>query len=235
LQINVGLKNLLLTLFTVLLASASFSQLSVTLVTPGPLAGTVASGVNNVSATVDIKNTGTTAIPIGDTIFYWISLDGGTSPITFTGAGGAWSIDVLSVALAPGATLTKTAMTGGFTTPPTTPTLTDVCLLAAVGEVAANGTGVASSCYQVNRSLVGINEKSLNEEVNIAAVYGVINMTSANQENYNYSVYSISGQVISQGSFVNNKEVNMTGVAKGIYAVVVTNGTEKITKKIAIQ
>ena len=46
----------------------------------------------------------------------------------------------------------------------------------------------------------------------------------------------MAGQVISQGSFVNNKEVDMTGAAKGIYAVVVvTNGTEKITKKISIQ
>jgi hypothetical protein len=60
-------------------------------------------------------------------------------------------------------------------------------------------------------------------------------MTSLNEENYSYSVYSMAGQVISQGSFVNNKEVDMTGAAKGIYAVVVSNGTEKITKKIAIQ
>ena len=229
------MKNLLLTLFTVLLASASFSQLSITLVTPGPLAGTTVTGVNNISATVDITNTGTTAIPIGDTVFYWITLNGGASPITFTGNGGAWSIDVLTVALAPGATLTKTALTGGFTTPPTTPTLTDVCLLAAVGLDAASGTGAASSCYKINRSLLSIDEKSINEEVTISAVYGVINMTSLNEENYSYSVYSIAGQVISQGSFVNNKEVDMTGAAKGIYAVVVSNGTEKITKKISIQ
>ena len=32
----------------------------------------------------------------------------------------------------------------------------------------------------------------------------------------------MAGQVISQGSFVNNKDVDMTGAAKGIYAVVVT-------------
>lgn len=229
------MKNLLLTLFTALLASASFSQLSITLVAPGPLAGSTATGVNNVSFTADITNTGTTAIPIGDTIFYWITLDGGASPITYTGGGGAWSIDVLTAALAPGATLTKTAMTGGFTTPPSTPTLTDVCTFAAIGLNGARGTGNPSSCYKINRSLVSLDEKTINEEVNISAVYGVLKMTSANEENYSYSVYTVAGQVISQGSFVNNKEVDMTGVTKGIYVVVVSNGTEKITKKIAIQ
>ena len=45
----------------------------------------------------------------------------------------------------------------------------------------------------------------------------------------------MSGQVISQGNFSNNKNVDMNGVAKGVYAVVISNGTEKITKKVAIQ
>jgi hypothetical protein len=104
-----------------------------------------------------------------------------------------------------------------------------------LGGLTDTDTTNNTSCYTWKVSLLGVDEKSINEEVNVSAIYGILKMSSTNQENYSYSVYSMSGQVISQGNFVNNKEVDMNGVAKGIYAVVITNGTEKITKKIAIQ
>lgn len=230
------MKNLLLTLFTALMVSVSFSQLSVTLVTPGPLAGTTVHGPNNVTCTVDIQNTGTTAIPAGDTIFYWISLGTSTTPISFTGRGGSWSIDILSAPLAAGAKLTKSAQTGDFTTPPTSPTITDVCLRAAIGVVAArNTTSGASSCYKINRLLASVDENKLEANTKVFVAAGILNMASTSNDNLIYSVVSITGQVISQGNFVNNKQVDLTGVAKGIYAIIITNGTEKVTKKVAIQ
>jgi hypothetical protein len=60
-------------------------------------------------------------------------------------------------------------------------------------------------------------------------------MTSTSNENLSYSVISITGQTISQGNFINNKQVDLNNVSKGIYMVMITNGTEKVTKKVVIQ
>ncbi len=231
------MKKLLITLFTIASTSLMFAQsVSITLVTPGPLSGSTVHGPNRVECTAEIENTGTTAIPAGDTIFYWITLGTSATPITFTGGGGAWSIDVLTAPLAPGAKLTKSALTGDFTTAPTTPTTTNVCVRAAIGLVAArNTTTGASSCYTINRLLAGVNEVSLEETTKVFLANGILNMSSTAKENLTYTVVSITGQVVSQGTFNSNKQVDLSGVAKGIYAIVITNGTEKVTKKVAVQ
>jgi hypothetical protein len=138
--------------------------------------------------------------------------------------------------MAPGDSFNVTSVVISPSSPPTTATSWPVCAgVFMLGGLTDTDTTNNTSCYTWKVSLLGVDEKSINEEVNVSAIYGILKMSSTNQENYSYSVYSMSGQVISQGNFVNNKEVDMNGVAKGIYAVVITNGTEKITKKIAIQ
>ena len=63
----------------------------------------------------------------------------------------------------------------------------------------------------------------------------MLNLASTSTENITFTVMSINGQVVSQGNFVSNKQVDLNGMAKGIYAAVLSNGTERVTKKVAIQ
>ena len=215
----------------VLTFSASNAQLSVTLTTPNP-GDTVKA--NNIAFTVDITNTGSSAISTGDTIFYWMNLGTTTSPITF-GGGGSWNIEVLTAPLAPGAKITKSALTGGFITPPTTATYTKVCAKSAVGIVAARNTATAaSSCYWIDRSLASLNEKTLENSVKVFATTSVLNLSSTSNETLNYSVYSISGKLVTEGSFTSSKRVNLN-LTTGIYAVVISNENKRITKKIVVQ
>lgn len=219
------MKNLLLTLFTVLLASASFSQLDLEAKLVTPTTDTVrAVGVD---FTLRIINRGTVAITATDTVNFEITLNGGY----WTGY-----YSVASV-IAVGDSITFNEIKNNFASQPSTQTYHTMCVVVSAEVALGVDSDLTnnSDCFVLERSLVGVDELSINEEVTISAVYGVINMTSLNEENYSYSVYSMAGQVISQGSFVNNKEVDMTGAAKGIYAVVVSNETEKITKKISIQ
>jgi hypothetical protein len=224
------MKNLLLTLFTVLLASASFSQTNIDLEcffaspTTSPVTGT------NIQFQLGVINNGPVAMSSGDAVPYSVTVNG-----TLAYSSAAFTIPAAGFPV--GDTLYYPEITLNPASQPTAAQVDTVCAFtvpdAAVYTDVTPVNNVA--CYIWNRSLAGVNELSINEEINISAIYGVLKMTSTNQENYSYSVYSMAGQVISQGSFVNNKEVDMTGAAKGIYAVVVSNGTEKITKKIAIQ
>ena len=227
------MKNLLLTLFTVLLASANFAQhnLETRLLNPTP-GSTVQSTSFEITST--IKNVGTTSLAIGDTIVYAMVINGTSYAYSSTQYTG--NIRVLTAIFAPGDSFNVTSVRISPTNPPTSATVWPVCAATyMLGGLTDTDTTNNLSCYNWQVSTLGVDELSINEEVNISAIYGVLKMTSTNQENHSYSVYSMAGQVVSQGSFVNNKEVDMTGAAKGIYAVVVSNGTEKITKKIAIQ
>jgi hypothetical protein len=228
------MKNLLLTLFTVLLASASFSQHDLSIELRSPLAGATQGGTDS-QMEVTIKNNGTTTISDTNTIL--IAVTYGTSIYSFFNfTSNAYSILQLTSALAPGDTLHETSPLITYNTYPSAVTMTNVCTVGYVRYNTDSDSSNNTACYTWNVSLASTDELAKKEnEVTIFANAGVLNMTSLNEENYSYSVYSMAGQVISQGSFVNNKEVDMTGAAKGIYAVVVSNGTEKITKKIAIQ
>lgn len=227
------MKNLLLTLFTVLLATASFSQhnLEARLLNPTP-GSTVRSTSMSITATV--KNVGTTTLAVGDTVAYAMVING--SPYAFTSLSYIGNIKILTAIMAPGDSFNVTSIVISPSTPPSATTVYPICATTyMLGGLTDTDTTNNSSCYSWELSWASTEELTKENEVKISAFAGVINMTSLNEENYSYSVYSMAGQVISQGSFVNNKEVDMTGAAKGIYAVVVSNGTEKITKKISIQ
>jgi hypothetical protein len=228
------MKNLLLTLFTVLLASASFSQHDLSIELRSPLAGTTQGGTDS-QMEITIKNNGTTTISDTNTLLLAVTYE--TSLYSFFNfTSNAYSILTLTSALAPGDTLHETSPLITYNNYPTAVTMTNVCTVGYVRYNTDTDSSNNIACYTWNVSLAGTDEIAKKEnEVKISANAGLVNMTSVNDNNYSYSVYSITGQVVSQGNFVNNKQVDLTGVAKGIYAVVVTNGTEKITKKISIQ
>jgi hypothetical protein len=227
------MKKLLLAISAIAIFTTANAQLSITLTTPTAGSTVVAS---DFAAAVTITNTGTAAIPAGDTIFYWLTVNSSTTPLSFGGTPGSWSIDILTAPLAAGASVTKSSVTYIFTTAPSTQRTDTICAKTAIGLVAAaNPSSAASSCYYVNRSLVSINENALEESTKVFVANGILNMSSTFQEVLNFTVVSITGQIVSQGTFNSNKQVDLSNVAKGIYAVMVTNGTEKVTKKVAVQ
>lgn len=226
------MKKLLLAITSIALFTISNAQLTVALTSPTAGSTVVANGFN---PSITITNSSSTAIPAGDTIFYWVNVNSSATPLSFGGTVGAWSIDVLSSSLAAGASLTKTCVTYSYTTPISTPTIDTICAKAAIGRAGATGPSPASSCYYLNRSLASVDEVSLEDETKIYLANNFLNLSSTVKENLTYTVVSITGQVVSQGTFTSNKQVDLNGVAKGIYAVIVTNGTEKVTKKVAVQ
>lgn len=226
------MKNYFLTLLAGITFFSANAQLSITMTTPTPGTTIVA---NSFNPTVDIKNIGTTAIPTGDTIFYWINAGTSTSPLSFGGTAGSWSIEILTAPMAAGATITKTCVTYSFTTPTSTPTLVAICAKTALGLVAARDNATAaSSCYTIDRSLASTNELALENSVKVFATSSMLNLSSTTAETLNYSVYSVSGKLVTSGTFTSSKQVDMI-FAKGIYAVVISNGKERFTKKIAVQ
>ena len=226
------MKNYFLTLLASIALFSANAQLSITLTSPVAGSTVVANGFN---PAVTITNTGTSAIPIGDTIFYWVTTGTSTTPYSFGGSAGSWSIDILTAALAPGASLTKTCVTYSFTSPTSTPTTINVCAKTALGLTAArDDASAASSCYTLDRSLASTNELSLENTTKIFANASQLNLSSTSAETLNYMVYTTSGKLITSGTFTSSKQVDMN-FAKGIYAVVVYNENERFTKKIAIQ
>jgi|TARA_B110000208_G_C11774548_1_gene431516 hypothetical protein len=226
------MKNLLLTLFTALMFSASFSQVSPRITAPTTPGDTIRA--TNLSFTIDIENTSATTIPAGDTIWYWFRLDGGNFTSFALVSGGVSGALVPAGGLAPGASITRTLGPVNFQADPTATLFQKICAYAAVGINNVSLTS-DSSCYTIERSFASVNENTLENGTKVFAVNGVINMTSTSNENLSYSVISITGQTISQGNFINNKQVDLNNVSKGIYMVMITNGTEKVTKKVVIQ
>ena len=230
------MKNLLLTLFTVLIASASFSQVvndvEIRLLNPLPGAN---QGGTDIVADYTIKNNGPAILMAGDTMF-------GAFIIPQAQQGDILVDDfsfILSANMNVGDSLLMNINEAPPIISPTSAVTVNVCgfVYAQRSSYIDTGANLANnqSCYLWDVSIVGVDEISINDQVNAFVSYGALNLTSTTNDNYSYSIYSMSGQVISQGNFSNNKNVDMNGVAKGIYAVVISNGTEKITKKVAIQ
>lgn len=225
------MKNLLLTLFTVLIASASFAQHDLQIELRSPM-GT--EGGTDSQMDITIRNNGTTTIPSGDTLLLAVAYGADVySFYNFTA--NRYSIRILTAALAPNDTLHDTSPLITYGTYPSTATAVTVCSFGYVLNSTDTDSTNNLDCYTWNLSLVGTDEITMKDEVNAFVSYGALNLTSTTNDNYSYSVYSMSGQVITEGNFSNNKNVDMNGVAKGVYAVVISNGTEKITKKVAIQ
>jgi len=223
------MKKLLATAFAVTLFSASFGQsadLELTVTMPA----TDTTHDDGIEFTAQIKNLGPTNMSAGDTIFYGVYIDGALvfNSGFLLGTSGLNSGDSLS--------FSRTLVP---TTHPTTTTYQNVCIFA-IPQDSYSDTGsvlLANNidCYTLSRSLVSTPENTLEGATKVFVANGMLNMNSTNNENLTYTVMSITGQVVSQGNFVSNKQVDLNGVAKGIYAIVLSNGTERVTKKVTVQ
>ena len=219
------MKNLLLTLFTALMFSASFGQLDLEAKLVMPTADTIKA--TNVEFTLRIINRGTVAITATDTVFIEIFLDGTRQ----TGLYNAASV------IAVGDSITFNPIRLNFGAHPSTALFQVACVeISAQGSLGADAnTANNRDCYTIERSLASINESKLDDNTKVFVAEGVLKMSSTSNENLTFAVISLTGQVVSQGTFVSNKQIDLTGAAKGMYVVAVSNGTEKITKKVIVQ
>ncbi len=222
------MKKLLITALAATLFSTSFGQsadLELTVTMPA----TDTTHDDGIEFTAQLKNLGPTNMSTGDTIFYGVYIDGA---LAFN------SGFLLGSALNSGDSLSF-SRTLVPTTHPTTITYQNVCVFALPQDSYSDTGSVLLAnnidCYTLSRSLVSTPEIELEGTSTVFVANGMLNMSSTTNDNISYTVLSITGQVVSQGNFTSNKQVDLNGVAKGIYAVVLTNGTEKVTKKVAVQ
>lgn len=225
------MKKLLFTLSTAFIFSASFGQVSPTITAPTTPGDTIRA--TNLSFTVDLVNTSAATIPAGDTIWYWFRLNGGNFTSFTLIAGQVSGALVPAGGLAPGASITRSVGPVNFQANPTATLFQKVCVYSAVGINNVSATS-DSSCYTIERSFASVNENTLENETKVFATNNIVNMSSTTNDNLTYAIISITGQTVSQGNFVKNRQVELNNVSKGIYMVMITNGTDKITKKVAI-
>ncbi len=229
------MKKLLITAFAATLFTASFGQsvndLEFRLLNPAP--STNQGGIF-VTATYTIKNNGPLTLMAGDTIF---------GAFVIPQPSGNILVDdfsfILGANLAVGDSLNNSINQDAGIIYPTTAVSVNVCGFAYAQESSYIDTGANFSnnvsCYTWNVSQASVDEITLKENTKVFVANGMLNLASTSTENITFTVMSINGQVVSQGNFVSNKQVDLNGMAKGIYAVVLSNGTEKVTKKVAIQ
>ena len=228
------MKKLLITLFTALMVSASFGQKDLQVILSSPTSGSTERSIST-KMTITIKNNGTTTIPVGDTMIVYMSI--GTQIFAF-GSGNQGFVTLLPVttALAPGASTGPLNSAELFLSSyPTTATTATVCSWAYIRNNADTDSTNNRDCYTWDISTASTPEVTLEESTKVYVANNFLNLSSTVKETLNYTVVSITGQVVSQGTFNGSRQVDLTGISKGIYAIVVTNGTEKVTKKVVVQ
>ena len=210
-------------------------SMSVTLISPGPLPGD-GKADSHIEFVAEFKNNGTVTIPAGDKLIIWMSINGGINRYNFMGASGTWEDYTVTQDINVGDSFTLNGFTGDF------PTSAIGATLPICANLSFNAQdfdiGKVSSCYLldvVSPSVVSTTELTLKEKTNVLLSNNILNIASTVKETLNYSIISLTGKALRNGTFNNSKQVDLTNVAKGIYVVTVTNGTGRITKKIVVQ
>jgi hypothetical protein len=221
------MKNYFLTLLAVLMFSASFSQLDLETVLVTPTQDTISQHGNQFQPRV--INRGTVAVPAGSILSIKLTMNGATlGNFTFT-------ITATST-LGVGDTLTFSPLVITPQVGVTTATYDKICTeINAPTSMGADATPANNTaCFWIERSFVSVDEITLENSVKVFATSSKLNLSSTKAETLNYKVYSVSGKLVTSGTFTSSKQVDMN-FAKGIYAVVISNGKERFTKKIAVQ
>ena len=103
--------------------------------------------------------------------------------------------------------------------------------------VASNGNGQYSSPEHVSVSVgfVGVEESTL-ESVSIYPnpAHNTLHVNGGNIE-YGYEMFNGMGQTVARGNAVGNAEINVNGLAKGIYFLRITSGTEVRVEKVVVE
>ena len=229
------MKKLLISLSSLLILTSSFSQndLEVTLTAPTSAGSTFRSTFAQTS--IIIKNNGPAILPAGTRINLFLSVN--ASFFNFkTGTPNQFAVARLNADLAVGDVLP--AEQSILLYPPNYPSSAQTNRICSGAFVVGNNDTDSSNnigCYTWEISTLSNAEITFEETTKVYVAHNFLNMSSTEKENLTYSVVSITGQIVSQGNFTGNKQVDLSSVSKGIYAVIITNGAEKVTKKVVLQ
>ena len=218
----------------------SFGQydLEVTLVSPTAGSTTAGSSVSEIE--YSITNNGPNDIPQGDTVF--IAVLHSQNNYSINGTAGSATTIVLPSALTSGTTL-QSSQIGANATLDLTGVDGQVCMYITVGEQSfLNGNDPDdtnmdnnTSCFTADPSLAGVEELEFAEAVEVTFNSEEINISSELNKELNYSVVSITGQEVANGSVKNFTSVSTEGWNRGIYIVRVEGSNEVTTTKIIVQ
>lgn len=231
----------------ILLSGFSFGQvdLEVTLNTPTE-GSNQAPGVYELE--FDLLNNGPDPIVGGDTVYfgYWIGDDLFGPDGTPNSVGG-----IIYPEQAPnveaGETIPWAAITQGIGTISVDVSgeteATDVCAwVAGIGSIVLEGPDPNDpdlqnnfSCFDIDPSLASVSELSLEDAISVEYMSNEVILTSSLDGELDYSVVSISGQQVANGSFSDYTSFSTEDLNAGIYVVNVKSDSESKTIKIAVQ
>ena len=103
--------------------------------------------------------------------------------------------------------------------------------------VATDGNGLYSTpeFLTVNVGIVGIEETNVNEfDIYPNPVNNTLNINGGNTE-YNYMMYNGMGQMVANGKAQGTEQINVNDMAKGIYFLRITTGTQVRVEKIVVE
>ena len=103
--------------------------------------------------------------------------------------------------------------------------------------VATDGNGLYSTpeFLTVNVGIVGIEEMNVNEfDIYPNPVNSTLNINGGNTE-YNYMMYNGMGQMVANGKAQGTEQINVNDMAKGIYFLRITTGTQVRVEKIVVE
>ena len=103
--------------------------------------------------------------------------------------------------------------------------------------VATDGNGLYSTpeFLTVNVGIVGIEETNVNEfDIYPNPVNSTLNINGGNTE-YNYMMYNGMGQMVANGKAQGTEQINVNDMAKGIYFLRITTGTQVRVEKIVVE
>ncbi len=232
-----------------LLAGASFAQVDVEIELVSPTSGSSeAPGV--ISLEFNILNNGPDDIVEGDTIYFGAlrgtdlvdsdgtlnSVNGIIIPTGFGNIASGGSIPWAAISAAVGGSFDVDC--SGLTTQ------TSVCAyLAGIGSDALTQAGDDedpvfdnnTDCFTVDPALANIVELDFTDAVDVSFTATEIQISSELNQELNYSVVSITGQVVASGSLTDFTTVSTEDWNRGLYIVRVEGANEVTSTKVIVQ
>ena len=103
--------------------------------------------------------------------------------------------------------------------------------------VATDGEGLYSTPEYVTVSVgtVGIEEMDVNEfGIYPNPANNILNIDGGNAE-FNYMMFNGMGQKVAEGNATDNAQINVSGMAKGVYFIRLTTGTQVRVDKVVVE
>ena len=218
-----------------------------------PAAGSnVAPG--NITVTYEIENVGAADVAAQKVI--WIANLIGQNNFSWDGTAGQVDGVQLPQALPPGQPIPSSVLSAGLFN--NTPLVFNASSIAAVTPACVVIVGVDDdgstlqamatsgvdpndanmnnniACFNINPALASIVELSVTDAVDVKVLPETLEVTSTSIEPFNYIVFSMNGQTMTQGEVKGNTEISTSSYENGAYILHIYSNSEKKTVKFAV-